>query len=225
MRGTGSRSGRGQAAAALAATTRAVSAWARSRFSVVSSPERIEATHWARGLAASAGTSPATGPLPTSTLMPPSAPRPYWSDPVVPWISIEKGLVGVTKPVSITPIAPSVLVTVTTALSSTPRPVMSGYVAERPRSSVPRLRRVRQAGHRAGVGEPHARVGDAAQRLLGEHPLQGQGVAVRQTRQGHGDPHALRAGGGEQLFALLHGGGQQLLGEHVLAGRDYAADH
>jgi hypothetical protein len=74
------------------------------------------------------------------------------------------------------------------------------------------------------VGEAHAGVGQATQDAGVQHLPQGDRVAVGQAGQGHGDLHAGRAGGGQEFIGLLERGGQQFLGEHVLARRDHLAD-
>src|SRR5699024_8678740 len=115
--------GTGQRAALFAATTSSVSARARWRFSSVRPPLWMASTHWAKGAGASAGTGISSHPSPVPRRS--AEPSLNSTEPSVPWISMLKGLTGLTNPVSITPIAPSGVVTVTVALSSTPRPVMS----------------------------------------------------------------------------------------------------
>src|SRR5690606_23017104 len=77
----------------------------------------------------------------------------------------------------------------------------------------------------AVVGQAHARVGEAAQCAALEDLPQREGVAVGEAGQGDGDDDAGLVGRGEELLALGDGGGEQLLGEDVLAGGDDLAEH
>ena len=102
-------------AASLAATTSRVSSTARSRFSVSSTPVRIAVTQRSYASGASAGTGTACQPSPLASLT--SSSRVASEKvrlPSVPKTSMVNGL-ELTKPASITPMAPSSYPTVTTA--------------------------------------------------------------------------------------------------------------